>query len=63
MAKERASWVEELAWRLNHPFEKTYSGIVKIDHFSKERGENSKNIWNHHLVEVAKLDDSIPKNC
>jgi len=44
MAKERASWVEELAWRLNHPFEKSYSGIVKIDHFSKERGENSKNI-------------------
>ena len=23
---------------------------VKLDHFPKERGENSKNSWNHHTV-------------
>ena len=29
--------------------------VVNLDHFPKDRGENSKNDWNHHLVDETKL--------
>ena len=31
---------------LNHPSEKW---LVKLDHFPRDRGENPKHVWNHHL--------------
>ena len=31
--------------------------LVKLDHLPKVRGENSKNIWNHHL------DDGFSESC
>ena len=38
------SWL--IRW-LNQPIWKIL--LVKLDHFPKVQGENSKNIWNHHL--------------
>ncbi len=36
------------SWWLNHPFEKydRQNGWKSVPNF---RGENSKNLWNHHL--------------
>ncbi len=44
------STIEE-AWLVGGWTTHSKNMLVKLDHLPKDRGENSKNIWNHHADE------------
>ena len=43
------------SWR----FQQWTSMPVNLDHLPKDRGENSKNVWNHHLAPLKNIPQMV----